>query len=380
MKIHPMKIAAFLVLSCTVDSTFGQSTCEALLRFGTFDKSKFKSEKDRARRHAARLCSTQHQEESSFDSAAANIGIPIEGIPVELGGSSKRGNFRAWFSHFCSSDVLSEDDSARLQQWSSTASKVLADAFNKCTTARGFHVWIEDLNDPSLFRLRAEFLTPDASISFVTAKFGFSGDISQCKPVGLDRLTNGLRIPNTLNTVCSRANPLQSIAIGVESSYSPTAGNLEVLAQKPEPPIPPTCPATITLDPDNYDIGNSYKVVVASLIRGLEHFGKVIMTEGNVNQSSWVQWKFSAPPKCQYRLVSEYVSLQSRPVLLTFDREEHPKELMDKIIGRRGGWFVEDAESHDQDVILTSSRTDHTLKISRNGWLPHIKKITLSLK
>jgi hypothetical protein len=223
-----MTFTLAVVIAAGLQPLSAQNSCEALLRFGIFDQQATNVEEQRSDWIIGKLCSEQHRSESSFNKSALSLGIPLEEITVGIGGSSKSSDFLSWYSKLCTWNEQSRQDRRDIHLWASQASAVLADTFEKCINQKGFQVWVEEMADPKYFRLRAEFNSPTSS-NKVRTSFGFIPAPIKCAPISVRDLTAGITISGAgLNTVCERSNREASVAIGVNASYRPTVGRLEV--------------------------------------------------------------------------------------------------------------------------------------------------------
>ena len=139
--------------------------CSQLLKDGIFDTRSSLNVQDRARSYANWFCSMNFSEASQADSFGAELAFPFKGIPIKFGFNSSNQSFSQWYSSFCQDVRETFSEHILVEDHVRTASKDVLDAFTKCTTTDGFHVWLEyspNVQQIRKFTLAATFRTPNS--------------------------------------------------------------------------------------------------------------------------------------------------------------------------------------------------------------------------
>lgn len=207
--------------------------CSNLLKDGIFDTRSSLNIQDRARSYANWFCSLNFSEASQADSFGGELSFPFKGIPVKFGFNSANQNFSQWYSSFCKDVHESFTEHTMVEEHVRTASKDILQAFTKCTTSDGFHVWLEygAATQVKKFTLAATFRSPNPEkIPYATIS-NFVADAVKCVP---DPQGVQVRRP-TQRFSCTRSTN-EEVRIALSSNdYDPDgAGELVLPAfQKP---------------------------------------------------------------------------------------------------------------------------------------------------
>lgn len=189
-------------------SIVGATECDLLLRGGIFNVSSLNSDISSTDSFLNWFCDNSASSSSSgsdFNAFAKAI-IPAE-VPIPLEG-------RLGFSHsqsaqasrrFCSS--VSRENSSRqiVRSYLKTASLAILDAFNKCVSSRGFHVWLEYAAAPNKFTLMAKHVVDGSEALATINNFVPGGNVS-CKP---SFTTSNFQLGgpnNNFRSLCTRTN------------------------------------------------------------------------------------------------------------------------------------------------------------------------------
>lgn len=237
MKKGIRAMAMVCVLLVGVVRTARGDDCSALLKDGIFDTRSNLNIQDRARSYANWFCSLNFSEASQADSYGAELGFPFEGVPVKFGFNASNQSFSQWYSSFCQDVHEQFTAHSVVEEHVRTASKDVLDAFTKCTTSDGFHVWLEYSGAPEQvkkFTLAATFRSPNPQKIPYAAITTFQAPGVRCVPN-----PKGTKVGRpTQRFSCARTtNDEVRIALA-STDYNPDgAGDLSLPAvQKPTPP------------------------------------------------------------------------------------------------------------------------------------------------
>jgi hypothetical protein len=147
-------------------ATLAQDRCQALLQDGLFDTNITVDNRYAADIYSSTYCS---QSSSNLDTNA-NVGLPIEGIPVNFGGTDNYDKSE----NMCDDKASSFEAWQKFRNWSRTASPVLAKAFVDCTNANGVHLWTQRSRVANVFTIYTKVVEDTVNYPPVCLRFSFS--------------------------------------------------------------------------------------------------------------------------------------------------------------------------------------------------------------
>jgi hypothetical protein len=128
-----------LLLMLPFGTVGAEDHCDAILASGIWDRDDVASATLRTKEVQKTLCASSASTNTDAKNAALSIGVPIEDIPVQIGGSYSGTNSSTSNAQFCGSDavnVLQRDDFTHLIR---RASPLITAAWTTCITRAGFH-------------------------------------------------------------------------------------------------------------------------------------------------------------------------------------------------------------------------------------------------
>ena len=143
--------------------------CAEMLKYGIYDIRSLDINKQTAASFKQWFCGEQFSQQSSVRSFGANIGLPLDGVPVELGLDSEGKNYSDWRSSFCGGKETTNNFQFKLSEQITKVSRVLLQEFNKCMESDGLHVWLELTEDPFRFIFAAKYNSPSPEIRQLTS-------------------------------------------------------------------------------------------------------------------------------------------------------------------------------------------------------------------
>jgi hypothetical protein len=305
------------------------SVCSDLLKFGVFDQQSFKGDSQKTQWMLRKIASRQFATEHEFDDFALSLGLPVDDIPISIGGSSKKNSFKQWFANFCDLETQSASESVSVVQWTSKASDTIVKSFLQCVSSPGLQVWLEETLDPFTFRLRAKFVPNAPAQKPVKVTFGFQPPLAAAAPVSIGDLTRGYTIyPSTnLDTLCTRSSTA-AIAVaanaGGPGGYALTLGNMN---------LPAIAPADILLFAATSV--NRKNTMVATDCAPLSGYGAALIDaytaqhgilspvlSGDERSAEWV---ISPVVAGQYEVLASYNNDGTRLLDLYVDNQQNPK-------------------------------------------------------
>lgn len=110
-------------------------TCDAILNQGVFDRVFIDTNRSVSDNIFEWLSKSSYEEVKDRIDAGLNIGLPIKGVPVNIGGSFSKDDFDKWKEEINSGNARNFTENESLRIISSTASKTIADAWVACIKA-----------------------------------------------------------------------------------------------------------------------------------------------------------------------------------------------------------------------------------------------------
>ena len=164
------------------------------------------------------------------------LGIPIEGIPIQMHGEFRANNWKQYYSQACTlqDEFASEMDKA--QAFSKTISVDLLNSFNQCINSAGTRMIIVNSQDTKLFSLqlshKSTLSSPDAAtitqlLAFQVNKDGQMSPLS-CIGIGIPYNLAKRRISKYLTKLQPLSNAQEMYAIHSTSLFKLIAKFLRV--------------------------------------------------------------------------------------------------------------------------------------------------------
>lgn len=134
-------VMAICCLLWTVTSEAQDDNCSVLIKNGVFDESSRTAEVSQDYSSLDWICSEENRTSQDVDDNSADLGVPIKGVPVQLGWKGNNQSFSAWKHNFCKTKSVSGSNRAMQAQLIRKASETLVDGFLACINSPGVHVW-----------------------------------------------------------------------------------------------------------------------------------------------------------------------------------------------------------------------------------------------
>lgn len=110
-------------------------TCDAILNQGVFDKIFIDTSRSVATNIFEWLKQASYKEVKDKIDAGLKVALPIKGVPVNIGGRFSKDDFEKWKEEIDKGNARSFTENESLQIISSSASKIIADAWVACIKA-----------------------------------------------------------------------------------------------------------------------------------------------------------------------------------------------------------------------------------------------------
>ncbi len=195
------------------------ASCDAILSNGIFDIRADYRTSSSAKGKMDWFCDTRFESSESVDSFGANIGFPLKGLPVNLGFDSSQETWKDWYKKTCRSHRSNTFDYSAVVSHSSTVNAGVLEAFNKCISSDGLHVWIERDAGP-LFSIAARYINP-GDFEPPTIKEFILPENVECYSEWNTQKIDG----STTRNLCVRRNH-DAVRIVVNATSNPLGGNL----------------------------------------------------------------------------------------------------------------------------------------------------------
>lgn len=361
-----MRAPVSLLVCALATPASAQNICAKLLSGGTFDTA-FTDRKSFAADYArSKFCNSgTNKSDEGFD-----LGIPVEGVPVEIGFNSSGSN--SW--NVCNEREASAEAWQKFMDWSRKASPVIAKAFVECTKNEGIQVWAERSTVANTFALKADVHYNYDAVPPVKMQFSFSpqGIVRKCEPIDLSDLKKGVLIGNngTWKVDCELSSYSRGVEVGLVASARIPYGNLSIRPYLPGPLIALSTSTSArhgveTPSPTDATYGWGADTLLSEW-------------EGNksvsVSGPQWAEWRFDQIIPGQYDVYITYASHESRPLKLRIDGNV---VLQDVAAESTGDWAVSGRRQvFAGRVNLTRPGADVRLEAGAEGrpW-PHVKEL-----
>jgi hypothetical protein len=235
-KIHWQSAVMILLLLCAMPATLRGQDCSALLHQGIYDVQRTVIDDEVVSSFASWFCDRNFGSKADAETFGASIGLPFEGIPVELGFDQSHQTWSQWYSSVCSDVRSNFGQRHKFSQYLTRVNAHLVDAFNRCLETDGLHVWLERHGQLSEFALAAKYRNP-GKLPWPTLHEILRSANVECAGVSLPLEITG----STTRKVCTRKDE-QEVWLVVNASVDPVGGGtltLPAVYKAPPPPPPP---------------------------------------------------------------------------------------------------------------------------------------------
>jgi hypothetical protein len=204
------------------------------------------------------MCTNEFSSYQQMRNSGLSIGIPIDGIPLNIGGHDARSDFQEWKKSACQDSRESMSAFSQIEHDLITADQNITHAWQACVTQPGLKGWIVRTDNPNTFAVKMVFNTPTQLISKVhlLPNSGFVAspqNIVSCVP-SIDEL-NGKGVSQSSSekvgvfggegrtVTCTRSQNV-AVSFAVNASWRPDFDVLSIAAEPPPPsaPKPPEQP------------------------------------------------------------------------------------------------------------------------------------------
>lgn len=351
-----------------------QQVCQSLLQGGIFDTNVTTDDTFAADYFRSRFCSSS----SSGSSGGLDIGIPIEGVPVEFGANYGSTNS----NNICDDHASSSEAWSKYRNWSSKASPVIAKAFVDCVKAEGTQLWTERSQVTNSFSLNARVHYNTKNFPPTNLQFSFSPSdiVGKCGPKSKTQLEAGVKVGNleTFRIVCELNSHSQGAEIGLIASSQIPYGSMSI---RPYRPSPVFAFSTDTSDRDGVKTPNSGDATIGygsdTLLDRYDGPKNIPPVSGR----SWAAWNLDNITPGIYQVFVTYAAAESRPLRLLLDGRVSLTNIASEPTGL---WPIEGwkAASRQQraagEVRIDKSNVQLRLEAMNPGqsW-PHFKELRL---
>jgi hypothetical protein len=179
--------------------------CDAILRSGTWDFSSTSSSSYQTSSFLNWMCSQSFQSFAEMKDTAVKIGIPVNGIPLEIGGANAESSWSEYYRATCEVHAGQFKNTSNFANYVRSASEVIANAWSSCVNRPGLYARLTYVDRPVDFTVTLSFKgvkgTDQAKIGPVVYSPRDGVMCSPGKPV-----ENGLTLDsdNDFTFLCSR--------------------------------------------------------------------------------------------------------------------------------------------------------------------------------
>ena len=349
-------------------SASAQNVCSALLQGGTFDTAFTSRDTFAADFARSKLCqSGSNQSDTGF-----NLGIPIEGVPIEIGFNSSGSSN----SNICNEKEVSAEAWQKFMDWSRRASPVIAKAFVECTKNEGIQVWAERSATANTFSLNASVRYLNTQVPPVRMEFSFTpiGIVRNCAPRTSSQLKGGVLVGNltTFRVNCELSSYSKGVEIGLVANAQIPYGNMSVRPYLPRPLI---ALSTSTASRNGVETPASHDATFgwgADTLLDEWEGGSIISVSG----PRWASWRFDQIIPGRYDVYITYAAEVARPLKLRIDGNL----LLDGVANTATGSWASSTRKqfHAGRVQIDRTSADIRLEAASSGqsW-PHVKELRL---
>jgi hypothetical protein len=203
-KFRKMTILVCGALLFSATLAVAQDRCSTILQDGLWE---FRQTADYNRQTSSFLswfCSQQFENFQSAKESGGKVGIPIEGIPVEIGGFHREKNWKSYAQSACSLRAGNYEQVSMFSGFARQASGVIAEAWSKCVASPGFYGLVTYFDDPTQFALGLHYVGMDPNDkATVTDLIVRPADV-KCDPVVTADRPAVIRSSLEKNFLCTR--------------------------------------------------------------------------------------------------------------------------------------------------------------------------------
>jgi hypothetical protein len=230
--------SALLAILCSTQ-VYAQG-CDSILQHGIWEEHAAAGNLRQVRSYLHWACSKELSSYNSDTEAAASLGIPVEGLPLEFGGDYKRSEWKDYSKEMCR---YTKDGFAHEQEFtesSKRASEAIANAWSNCINADLFRAWIQYSEDPTIFSVEMRNRSANGN-NVLTIQEPDGWVVTSKKPVTCapDLANRGRTIKNGSLTVTCTRDPHDTVTVTINSLPAKSPQGALTVKAMPVPAAPP---------------------------------------------------------------------------------------------------------------------------------------------
>jgi hypothetical protein len=240
---HRSRLTQIATLVVVISSWLPSSSalaqnCDALIAGGIYDIHDSAVTKSAIRSYMDWFCDEQFASKQQSDSFGSSLGFPFKGVPVKLDIDSDHSSWEQSYRKICSEHRSGAFDYSAVSTHVKTINPGVVDAFIKCTSTHGLHVWLERSDGP-MFHVAAKYNNP-GSLPWPKITEFLPGPNVKCDLELKNRAVTGA----TFRVPCTRLND-NGVLMTVNAEVDPLGGDKLKLPAVWHPP-PPSGQAVFT--------------------------------------------------------------------------------------------------------------------------------------
>jgi len=226
---------ALLASSVNFTNGYAEDRCDSILRGGVWEYTQTQNSTRLTDSFLNWFCSRQFSSFGEMKSSGGKIGIPVEEIPLEVGGFSAESQFGQYYNSACSRQANKFTYSKDFKFAATAASQAITSAWQTCLSIPGVYVHTKYGASPGTFTVTILNRPETTSDTVNVESMLFDGDDITCKPTIYMSAEHPFKLPALREKTFLCANPNNrdiTMVVNADRSIKPSGGTIIINAVK----------------------------------------------------------------------------------------------------------------------------------------------------
>jgi hypothetical protein len=204
-------VVVFLMVAVLRVETAAQDRCKEILSDGVWQYQSSTNSTQQTASFLNWFCSKTYSSYNQARDAGLSIGIPVDGLPLEIGGKYRDSQWSEYRNEMCRLDSGQYAYSSQFSVFARQASEAIVKAWEACINRTGTQAWIATTDDPNAFALQIRRRVDIGTPKFTVNQISVTSGRLQCTPTLSSAA--GKTYQGSTSFLCQRTDRKQAFTI-----------------------------------------------------------------------------------------------------------------------------------------------------------------------